>query len=242
MNSVPLPEVLFVPSISQLSFIDVLGANHDQSTRDLSLAQLAEIHLKYFPDHAHVVDEWTAHLTDSNAATGVIRHAWLVVAEHQPVGEFVIHVNVSRGSIVIHFVALDAEQRLKLPRTWLQETLDSIIAYCQLEAGLAGVDLLVAICESDDAHLARWESLGFQGLAVDYQEPRHGSHWADFGEPTFFPMTPCVRFLGTGSTQTQLAAAHNGVQSFLIDHYGLTESEPTVIRTRELLESLFHSK
>jgi hypothetical protein len=88
------------------------------------------------------------------------------------------------------------------------------------------------------SHVAGWRRLGHISPNIDYREPVHGNHWAEFGEPTFIPMSPNILRLPAGNDVPLSVIASSGVSSFLLDYYRLPATNEVVLEILENCEQL----
>lgn len=192
------------------------------------IRQLREVHLRHFPDHAHVVDEMELAIRTGTFDSAVVIHQWLLLIDGEPVGEYVFHVNTRRGIMLRHFLAIDQSARKQLPLRWLASLTATIESIGERDAADQGVSLIAMMSEIKPNHLEGWRRLGYRTFDIGYREPFHGKHWADFGEPTFFEMTPCVKLTPAGERLPITEVATAAVLAFLVDHYRLPEGNATV--------------
>lgn len=210
-----------------LEVIDILSLP-DRDLRLAALQDLAPIHIKDFPDHAHVIGE-LEELVDA-PYPGVIVHAWLLQDRGRPVGEVIFHVCLRRRVVLWHFLSMDPQAHADLPRDWLAQMTDYLQEVAQADAAAHGVELygITAEVYRTATDYWRWSRKGFLVLAVDYREPHHGMHWAKFGEPEFFDMTLILRLLDAGQQADPGDVLESVLSAFLIDHYRLPRDNPTV--------------
>jgi hypothetical protein len=223
---------------SNITFVDVLDLRRDIADRTQLFPQLKSVHRRHFPDYEYVVDQWASILDESVSSEHIIKHAWLAFVGNEPCGQFIIDVNLTRESILIHFVAMDKEVRRTLPRYWLRDLLEAIVEYCQVEAQQHSVQLEAAMAESYPEYLWKWAELGYTDPPVGYQEPVHGAQWRDHGEPEFFPLTAFVRMLDSGSGRADSEKITSVVRAFLLDAYDLPEENPVVSKILDRCSSL----
>lgn len=204
-----------------IDIVDVVDPRTDREHEDA----LGRIHLRHFPDHAHVVAE-IAELRDTHDEDP--RHAWLLLRDGTPIGEVIFGVVARRETALMHFVVVDAEHRTDLPLGWFAHLIDAIEGAATADAHAQGAGLRGILAEVEADATARWVRTGFRVLDIDYREPHHGMHWRSHGEPTFFPMTPVLKCTAAGATAPFGEVAAEAVSAFLLDHYGLEESHPAV--------------
>jgi hypothetical protein len=215
-----------LPGIPDIEVVDVASGELADQTRAVALQQLAAVHVGFFPDHAHVVDEWREGLADGWPDESVRVHLWLLRHHGVPVGEVILHTNLRRRVVLVHFVALAAEVRRGLPRDWLESLSAGFVACGEIDAAEAGCQLRAVAGEIPGAHLHKWQPAGFDSAGVDYREPHHGMHWADFGDPEFFEMLAIVR----PNNPDDAGAVGASMRGFLLDHYRLPADHPVVAR------------
>lgn len=219
-----LNDVGELPGIPGIQVVDVADPSLDDITRERALAQLADVHVAFFPDHAHVVDEWRDGLRTGWPDDLVKVHLWLMLREGAPVGEVILHTNLRRRVVLVHFVALAPEVRRDVPRGWLLSLSEGFVARGEIDAASAGSELRAVAGEIPRAHLHKWQACGFEAADVGYLEPKHGMHWADYGEPEFFEMLAIVR----RSSPDDTGAIGAAMRGFLVDHYRLPPDHPMV--------------
>jgi hypothetical protein len=206
-----------------ISVVDVL----DPEAPEHDVAALLSIHLRQFPDYKHVVQE-IADLRRAPKHDG-LRHAWLLKLGAQAIGEVLFHSVPQRGVVLMHFVVIEEEHRKQLPLGWFAHLIDTIGLTAEADLRDAGSQAKAIIAEVDKVATSRWERAGFVVLPIDYLEPHHGMHWREYGEPTFFPMTPVLRPIRVpeGTHLGELAVL--AVSAFLLDHYALEADHPNVV-------------
>jgi len=204
--------------------VDAMGSE----ATDATLEQLLVLHLHHFPEHAHVCDELRLARRVGPHDPDVIIHAWLLQVDSLPVGYVIFHTNLRRRIVLQHFVGMDEDTRAQLPFRWIGQLSDAVVEAGVLDAEEHGVELLGAMGENPPQHEAAWHRLGYRTIDVDYREPNHGMHWADFGPITYFPMTAMVRLTTAGQQVPFAEVATAAVSAFLLDHYQLPADEPTV--------------
>ncbi len=199
-----------------------------ESATDAPLEQLLTLHLHHFPDHAHVGDELRLARRVGPHDPDVIIHAWLLHVDSVPVGFVIFHTNLRRRIVLQHFVGMDEDTRAQLPFRWISHLSDAVVETGVLDAETHGLELLGAMGENPPQHEAAWHRLGYRTIDVDYREPNHGMHWAEFGPITYFPMTAMVRLTTAGDQVPFDQVATAAVSAFLLDHYQLPADDPTV--------------
>lgn len=213
-----------IEGVPALSAVDVMG---DGAT-DERIAQITAVHLRHFPDHPHVAEEMERAAREGTFDPEVVVHQWLLISEDQPVGEYIFHVNTRRGIVLRHFLAVDQPVRKGLPIRWIAAITAAVQRQGELDMDPTGRPLLAMMSEVSPHHLEGWRRLGYRTLDIGYREPYHGKHWADFGAPDYFEMSPCVRVTDAGAALPISAVAEAAAQAFLIDHYRLPADDPTV--------------
>lgn len=212
--------------------IDIVHSPATIAQRRQWLAQLSEVHAEFFPDHAHVMGEIADVM--AHPVPGVVVHPWLFLYEGRPVGQYIFHTCLRRGIVLMHFLSLDPSLRHVLPVGWLEPVTDALQATAQADADRAGVRLLGMTAEvyRTDHDYRRWYRQGFHLLGIDYQEPDHGMHWADFGEPEFFPMTMILKPIDAGVDLPLSQVIDAALVTFHLDHYRLPPDHPVVVGLR----------
>lgn len=204
-----------------IDIVDVADPRTDQHHAD----SLGQIHLRHFPDHAHVAAE-IVELRNSQGNDP--RHAWLLLRDGTPVGEVIFGVVTRREIALMHFVVVDAEHRPGLPLGWFAHLIDAIEAAATADAHAEGAALRGIVAEVEADATTRWVRTGFRVLPIDYLEPHHGMHWRSHGEPTFFSMTPVLKCTAAGAALPFGAVAADAISAFLLDHYRLDADHPAV--------------
>lgn len=225
-------ELLGVPGLTAL---DVADPQLPDGMRDELLARLTAMHLQFFAPHAHVPGEWCQGFRDGWPDSQVVVHLWLLQYGGRDVGEVILHTNLRRGVVLVHFVAIDAQTRHSLPHHWLDSLSDAFVACGLRDAGEAGVPLRAVAGEIPEAHLHKWARTGFRPVTAHYQEPRYGMHWREHGaEPEFFDMLGIIRVVAEddGLADDEVPTSPDGaaVRGFLLDHYHLDPTHPRVAR------------
>lgn len=207
------------------------------------LGQLQDVHQRWFPDHPHVIDEMADAWAEGPFDPDVAVHQWLLLVEEKPRGLFIFHVNLRRGVVVRHFLAMDEEVRQHLDEDWARHLIDACERQARLDALPRGVDIIALMSEIDPEQprlLAHWASLGHRAFPeIDYREPFHGKHWAIYGEPQYFPMIANIYLTSAGAALPIGEVVEAAVSAFLLDHYRLPPDDPVVaeILARALLLS-----
>lgn len=219
-----------LPGLDGLLFIDVADPRLPPAARELRLGQLEQIHMEFFSDHAHVCGEWEDGLAHGWPDEQVVVHLWLALHEGQPAGQVVMHTNLRRGAVLVHFVSMHEQVRAVLPRDWLQGLSDAFLLSGRVDASAAGRTVWATFGEVPPAHVHKWQRVGFHHVDIDYVEPHHGMHWPDFGpKPRFFPMSLVVRLDGPPSIPVP-DVLRQGLRGYMLDHYGLAADDPEVLR------------
>jgi hypothetical protein len=219
-----MAQMFEIDGVPGLQVLELMGMAPDQER----IRQLREVHLRHFPDHAHVVDEMEMAIRSGTFDPAVVIHQWLLLIDDEPVGEYIFHVNTRRGIMLRHFLAIDQLVRKQLPLRWLASLTATVQSIGERDAADHGVILLAMMSEIKPNQLEGWRRLGYRTFEIGYREPFHGKHWADFGEPTFFEMTPCVKLTTDGERLPITEVATAAVLAFLVDHYRLPEGNATV--------------
>ena len=212
-------------AVPALQAVEVMGPDIDPER----IRELQAVHLTHFPDHPHVADELAVACREGSFDPAVVVHQWLLLVNDEPAGEYIFHVNLRRGIALRHFLAMDQSARRQLPIRWLTAVTDRVQAIGERACRENGTALLAMMSEVSPAHLEGWRRLGYRTLDIGYREPRHGKHWAQFGEPEFFDMTPCLKLTEAGANVPIADVATAAASAFLIDHYRLPADNPTVV-------------
>lgn len=223
--------------LQELSGLTVEDALDGSGPEDL-LHQLQAELLRFFPEHAHVADEFREIWSGGWPDPEIIPHGWVLELEGEPVGFTVFHTSLRRRVVLQHFVGIDREAGWRLPLRWVQYLADAVFETGAHDCQRHGTTLLAALGENHPEHARTWERYGYRTLDIEYREPNHGQHWRDFGPPTFFPMTPQIRLTDEGASLPYAQVVDAAVRAFLLDHYLLPEDEPTVARTLSLIAAL----
>lgn len=217
-------EVLGLPEVRA---VDLVQAPADR--QDELIAELAQIHLEHFGDYPHVLEEWRQWRSSGTwAVPDSIGHAFLLVHRDQPIGELLIDLHPDSGVALIHFIAVRAPARRSIPghsmRKWVRFYYDVVAADCRE----LGVPFVAVAGEVSADVLDLFTSFGFDKIAEDYAEPRHGMHWADFGEPEFIDQE-LVMLRPPDSSVAAASAAVAVVERMCLAHYRLPDSHPRVV-------------
>lgn len=228
MSNSEINELLF--HATGLSIDDVAEGTID----DKSLIELQEIHFRFFPGHEHVINEIrVAHEAPSSSA---IRHAWLLRHGANPVGEFIFHTCLKRRIAVLHFVAVNEMARETFSLGWFEHLINAVSVQADHDLATHGKVLLALAAEVQDTQ--RWMRTDFHTVEIGYQEPHHGMHWANFGEPSFFDINLVVKITATGRLEPYETLISAVAKAFLVDHYCLDEENPVVANIIKSAESL----
>jgi len=206
------------------------------------LEQLQEMLLHWFPDHAHVADELADAWEHGSFDPDITVHQWLLLHDSSPRGLFIFHVNLRRGIVVRHFLAMDESVRGGLEPDWVRHLVAACEAQALRDACAREVEILALMSEiapDQPRLLAHWAKLGHRAFPeIEYREPFHGKHWADHGQLRFFPMTANVYVTSAGARLPLSEVVEAAVSAFLLDHYRLPPDDPIVAgiltRAREL--------
>ncbi len=221
-----------VAGVPEYWVIDAVADDLAVHQRQEYLAQLAQIHSRYFPSYPHVLAELEHQALTGEHPAGERVHAWLVFRDGLPVGEWIMNVNRRNGVIMMLFGAIHREARIDLDRGYLLRLVDDLLVRCAVAAAGAGEEVVAVTLESDGPHLARWHEAGFFTADADYREPVFGRHWRDHGQPTFFESySACVRPWGNGFAMPRSELSMRSLTSLLVDHYGLPADHSQVLRS-----------
>jgi hypothetical protein len=231
-----------IPGVKGLSFIDVLPGVAEQN-RDALIA----IHLENFgTTYPHAAVDIEGTWSKGSAESDIIQHQWLLMLSGNPVGEFIFQTNMRRRIVTRQFLSVNRAARPDLPAGWLSALVEAV-AECanrdvadSVREGIQpeGSQLIAMMSEVRPSHVAGWRRLGHISPNIDYREPVHGNHWAEFGEPTFIPMSPNILRLPAGNDVPLSVIASSGVSSFLLDYYRLPATNEVVLEILENCEQL----
>jgi len=189
-----------------------------------ALGDLIELHARLFPTHPHVHAEFRDWHSRSGIGHERTAHLLLTYVGTDPAALLVLHIDTPRGIGLIHFLGVAPPYRASTTgRASLARNLLGLA--WDIGAGDLGQRWVGLVAESEPDLVRVWGDWGFHDLGVDYAEPHHGMHWAQFGAPTFFHM----RLMGQGNGPSH-DLAEAAVESFLVDHYALPTDHP-VVRT-----------
>lgn len=220
--------------LTGLEVEEVIGVDAPRERLD----ELQRQFLLYFPDHAHVIDELAQAWAGLRPDAQVIVHGWLLQLEGDPVGFAVVHTSLRRQILLQHFIGMDPQAGARLPLRWVGYFMDALRDTAASDCADACTVLLGQMGEHHEEHLRAWSRFGYVTLDVDYREPDHGRRWAEYGDPTFFPMTPQLRVTAAGAERPFADVATAALEAFLLDHYLLPRDEPTVVHTLSRAASL----
>ncbi len=222
-----------IPGVKGLSFIDVLPGAFEQD-RDALIA----IHLENFgANYPHAAADIERTWSEGSAESDIIQHQWLLTLSGNPVGEFIFQTNMRRRIVARQFLSVNRAARVDLPTGWLAALVEAV-AECanqDIESSVRegnqpeGSQLIAMMSEVRPNHVAGWRRLGHISPNIDYREPVHGNHWAEYGEPTFIPMSPNILRLPAGKDVPLSVIATEGVSAFLLDYYQLPATNDVVL-------------
>lgn len=214
-------EIIGIPG---MSVIDVLPG-----TREEALRALQAIHLRHFEaSYPWAVSDFEQTWLHGASQPNVIEHQWLLLVDGKPCGECVFHVNLDRKVILRHYMAVDQDVRAGLPSEWLTDFNAFAEAWCDVDAQAKGIELQAMMSEIQSKHVAGWKRMGHLSPAIEYREPIHGKHWQKYGDVDFVPMSVNLKILPAGKQVPLREVTKAAVSAFLLDNYGLPESDPTV--------------
>jgi len=203
-----------------IEFIDVETTDEF----DKYIEQLKDVHLNFFPEYHHVIDEICEHR--GAPRSWQVRHSWLLLHNDQPVGEYIFQTCLQRKLCVLHYLALAKNFRNSLPVGWYIHLLDAVILQSQIDLEEVNEELLAVVAEVADAFFAKRD--GFHLLEVDYQEPYYGMHWPQFGPVNFFDKLLVAKLTEAGKKVPYGELMVSAVKAFLVDHYRIEEEHPVV--------------
>lgn len=212
-----------------LRIIDLVHDELEPDERALRIRQFADVHLRYFGEYAHIIGEVSAavtHWPDDE----VIVHPWLLLVHDEPVGEYVWHVNLRRGIVMLHHLAMDHDARRSLRDDWRPRATQALQSIARAEARARGRELIGVMAEIPPEHFRLWRPMGFVAVPVAYSEPQHGRHWSEYGAPQFWPLQAAVRPIDAGEQLPLCEVTTAALEAFLIDYYRLPRDHPVVAR------------
>ncbi|MFM7210878.1 MAG: hypothetical protein ACKOYQ_02570 [Actinomycetota bacterium] len=206
-----------------LAYVDVLPG-----TPPDALSHLCDIHLLHFSDsYAEATRDFERAWRGGPPPLGIIEHQWLLFLDGVPCGELVFAINLNRRAVCRHFTSVRKEFRSRMPYDWIPTATRAVVERCRSEASSLDVDLLGMMSEILPKHVAGWRRLGLFQPDIGYQEPVHGNYWREFGPLEFTPMVANILPFPAGREAGLGAIADAGVRAFLLDYYGVPESDPT---------------
>lgn len=209
--------------VEGLAYVDVLPG-----TPPAALAELCEIHLLHFREaYGESTQDFQRTWNGGPPPDGIVEHQWLLLLDDEPCGELVFAINLRRRTVNRHFTSVRKEYRSRMPSLWIPTATSALVELCLEEGREYGVELLGMMSEILPKHVAGWRRLGLYQPDIDYQEPLHGNYWRDFGDLSFVPMVANILPFPAGREAGLGAIAEAGVRAFLIDYYGVPESNPT---------------
>jgi hypothetical protein len=227
-----------IAGVKGLSFVDVLPGASERE-RDSLIA----IHLENFgATYPHAAVDIERTWAEGPAEDDIIEHQWLLMLSGSPVGEFIFQTNMRRRIVARQFLSVNRPARADLPAGWIPVLIEAV-AECahrdmthSVREGNQPVEsqLIAMMSEVRPQHVAAWRRLRHISPKINYREPVHGNHWAEYGEPTFIPMSPNILRLPAGDGLPLSAIATEGVSAFLLDYYRLPASNEVVL---EILEN-----
>ena len=220
-----------LPGVPELEVLDVTSAAMPEKQRAELFDVFAQLHAEYFPQHLYVIDDMRAALNGDWPDPMVVVHLWIFRHRGRIHGYNITHTNLRRAVGMVHFVAFDEAYRYSLPRGWLVDLHHAWQHTGQIDCAEAGVDLLGLMGEVSDRQVRTWLPSGYRPIGVDYLEPKHGRHWAEYGPPEYFPMNPILALTELGRRVNYAAVADAALRAFLLDAYQLPEDDPAVVIT-----------
>ncbi len=192
------------------------------------LTALEQVHLRHFPDYAHMVTELETWLREGWPDPDVVVHLWLSGPPDRPFAECITHTNARRGVLLAHYLAVDEDARRSFPRGWLGKLVQAWVATGERDCAACGTDLQGVMAEVPPEHLHKWYREGFRRMAVDYVEPVGGRFWPQRGDLRMHGMEPIILF--TDPASDRVAVERQALRAFLVDYYQLPEDHPEVER------------
>lgn len=220
-----------LPGVPELEVLDLTSSEMTPADRTELFEEFVRWHRDYFPDHLYVIDDMRDALAGRWPDPLVVVHLWIFRHRGRTHGYSITHTNVRRAVGMVHFVAFDEAYRYSLPRGWLVDLHHAWQHTGQIDCAAAGVDLLGFMGEVSDRQVRTWLPSGYRPIGVDYLEPQHGRHWADYGPPHYFPMNPILALTEMGRRENYAEVAGAALRAFLLDAYQLPEDDPAVLTT-----------
>lgn len=216
-----------LPHVPGVTIVDVLPG-----VTEMRLRQLQDVHQRWFPDHPHVLAEMAQAWVSGRFDPGIAVHQWLLLHDDVPSGLFVFHVNLRLGIVLRHFLAMDEQVRVILAEDWVRHLIAACEKQAVADAAGARVEIYALMSEigpDQPRLLTHWGALGHLAFPeLGYREPYHGKHWADHGEPVFFPMIANIYVTSAGLARPLGEVVERAVSAFLLDHYRLPPEHPVV--------------
>ena len=225
-----LQGLIQVEGVPEYKVVDLFDPQLSDIEREQVFEACIAIHSEYFPSYPHVIEELRDQLQSNVPPRGERVHAWLVIREEDPVGLWVMNINVKNGIVMMLFGSIHRWARIDLPREYLTHLVNFLLGLCVAEAHKEQGRLCAAVLESDAGHVARWTSHGFFIADPEYREPRHGSRWSEFGDLKFFDeYSACVFRIDEGIGMPNEVLAKIALTTLLVDHYLLPEDHQAVV-------------
>lgn len=220
-----------LPGVPELEVFDVTSAAMAPDERTELFDVFSAWHRRFFPDHLYVIDDMREALDGRWPDPLVVVHLWVFRYRGRTHGFSITHTNLRRAIGMVHFVAFDQAYRHSLPRGWRVDLHHAWQHTGQIDCAEAGGELLGFMGEVSDRQVRTWLPSGYRPIGVDYFEPKHGRHWADYGPPEYFPMNPILALTEMGRRANYADVAGAALRAFLLDAYELPEDEPPVAAT-----------
>lgn len=222
-NDVRMSEGLTPLGTSGLTYLDVLPGSPREA-----LEELSAIHLDYFGDsYAEATRDFRKVWEGAASNSEIIDHQWLLHFDGVPCGELVFSINLQRRMVDRHFTSIRKEFRQRLPEQWIPSVTRAVTDSSLESAERRGVQLLGMMSEIMPKHVAGWRKWGLYQPDIGYCEPLHGNYWRDFGELEYVPMVANILPFPAGDDAGLGVVAEAGVRSFLLDYYGVPETDST---------------
>ncbi len=222
-NDVRMNEGLTPLGVSGLTYLDVLPGTPREALEELSV-----IHLEYFGDsYAEATRDFQRAWEGASSQPEIIEHQWLLHLDGVPCGELVFSINLQRRMVDRHFTSIRKEFRQQMPEQWIPSVTRAVTEASVEGAAAHGVQLLGMMSEIMPKHVAGWRKWGLHQPDIGYCEPLHGNYWRDFGVLEFVPMVANILPFPAGQVAGLGVIAEAGVRSFLLDYYGVPETDST---------------
>lgn len=190
------------------------------------LQQVKGMHLRYFPNYPHMLDELESWFIRGWPDPEVRVHVWLGLLDGEPSLECIMHVNLRRQVMLTHYLAAEPALRRRAGRGWLTTVTAAWVRTGQADCEAAGRDLWAVMAEVPPEHLHKWLRCGFGYIGIDYAEPLGGRYRQLDRTPLWSPMYPILLVTEAGRQQPYATVAQRGLGAFLRDYYLVPPDDP----------------